>query len=46
MGGGTRARKTRNRLQGTCSFFEQKVTTSSASVSSSKSLGRDWRDGG
>lgn len=46
VGGGTRARKIRNRLQGTCSFFEQKVTASSASVSSSKSLGRDWRDGG
>ena len=37
--------KTRNRLQGICSFCEQKATTSSASVSSSKSLGRGWRDG-
>lgn len=45
LGGGTRARENQKLPSGHPLTFEQEVTTSSASVSSSQGLGRGWRDG-
>lgn len=45
LGGGTRARENQKLPSGHPLTLEQEVTTSCASVSSSQSLGRGWRDG-